>query len=249
MRAKHIIVIYSCQKNRSTLQKAIQQTWAEDIPPEVPYFIVEGGHGGESRIEGRRIFLNCPDNYESLSIKTREMLKICLREIEFDFLTKCDDDNYLHVKRFLSTDFTGQQYVGYPFNGNFPMATGGLYTLSKTTIERLLSYSKNNPHGGLYGDETREDKALGLALRELGIRFTEDQRFNCKKYPTPYESTGKLVSTSCSAKEIYAYHAQRSRPLAVNQIFAAARSCWGFIKRLPRAPRRVARSLKKLVAH
>ena len=114
----------------------------------------------------------CPDDYNSLSLKTRWLCLWAITNFMFDFLFKCDDDTYVHVDRLLKCDTHGD-YVGCDIPGHdYPHASGGAgYRLSRNAAIHVATF--------LNGSASYEDwmvwKLLtnaGMPLRSIHVTVT-----------------------------------------------------------------------------
>ena len=165
---KMLIGVLSCHKHAAR-REACLATWADvkrrhDVDL---LFILGGGRSSWPVRDGCLLHCPCPDDYASLSLKTRWLCLWAITNYRFDFLFKCDDNSYVHVDRLLKCDTRGD-YVGCGISGqDYGHASGGAgYRLSRhATIHvaaslngsascedwmqgddaRILSDSKRNP--------------------------------------------------------------------------------------------------------
>lgn len=112
--AKILIAIKSCHDDlKKGCHETIRQTWGNDVPLFVNLkFFVGGGnieyHPGDHADE---INLRCPDDYDSLPSKTKEICQWSLgRGYAFTFL--CDVDTFLIPLKLFKTDFENYDYSG-----------------------------------------------------------------------------------------------------------------------------------------
>jgi len=134
-----------------------------DHPPRL---VLPGEHG---RI-GTELHLPCPDDYASLSQKTRWFCRWALANRAFDYLFKCDDDTYLVPDRLLGMDLSGVDYLGGEWTPSVGYASGGAgYFLSHNAASIVASE--------LTQTQWAEDLLVGSLLHDQGIRFNSDARF------------------------------------------------------------------------
>jgi len=220
----------SCQKNRRPQQRAALETWVRDIPADVDYCVMEGGHRGPARRSGHNVQLPCDDRYEALAVKMHEFLNFAVRELQFDFIFKCDDDTYVCLPRLVSAGFEKYDYVGGAPSGNAwekaPYAQGGAYFISRKAAQFIAQTDLQTCAGKRWwwsggvrmisreglkinGSATVEDMMVGDILREQGIILKIDPRFNAFACPTPYEHQDLITCHSVSARQMYFIHAAR----------------------------------------
>jgi hypothetical protein len=140
------------------------------------------------------IYLDCPDDYWSLPLKTWTMVNWA-RGAGYTNVFKCDDDSYVHIPRLLASgwekvDYSGQQAFGHALTGtslvsnpkwpSFIFAQGGAgYWLSSRSMDVVA----NEPRAYWIQDRKKcpyigcEDMAVGLLLKGKGIPLKSDLRY------------------------------------------------------------------------
>lgn len=89
-----LLGLYTCQPYLETRVRAIRETWLPLLARMgVPCLIFVGG--GDGRREGDVVYLDAPDDYESLPQKTLAMARWVLDHTDFAHLVKVDDDCFL----------------------------------------------------------------------------------------------------------------------------------------------------------
>ena len=121
---KLLIAIKGCERDtRNGFHQALRETWVKDVPAgiDVKFFVGEGN--APLRPDEERI--GCPDDYMSLPVKTRAILRWMLGR-EYDFIFLCDTDTYVMPERLLASGFENYDLTGL-FNGKIgvPRATEG----------------------------------------------------------------------------------------------------------------------------
>lgn len=221
----------SCQKHRHTKQQAIRKTWLRDLPEHIHAYFYEGGHP-EEKIQDDVICLTCGDGYEDLAIKSYSFLKFAHTTLNFDYVCKCDDDTYVHIRRLLNSGFEKHDYTGNlpPGNAwkNGVYAQGGLYILSRKAVKAITDTPFESGRGKRWWwgaglpvrsdlledpgqDYSTEDVMVGDILRENGIYLNIDPRFNHDSSPTPYDSFLKITCHHVSEKEFYLIYNDRNK--------------------------------------
>lgn len=111
-RTKIVIGVLSCQKYGAR-REACLATWAnvEGRDDLDLVFILGDGCRPEPVRQGCLLHCPCPDDYASLSQKTRLFCRWAVSNYDFDYLFKCDDDTYVHVDRLVKCDAPGDMSV------------------------------------------------------------------------------------------------------------------------------------------
>ena len=170
--------------------------YADPTPCPIPW----------SREFGDRIDLvGIPDGYANLTTKTWAMFK-WVYDRGYGHMLKLDDDNLLHIGRFLASDYEQHDYVGNEHQGTLSdgtettYASGAGYVLSRKAIKVLLDHE--------IPPDWAEDRQVGLILREGGIQLHDDKRYvmcactDClPKLPADYITMHCIPPNSM--KEIY----------------------------------------------
>jgi len=153
-------------------------------------------------IEGDVVYLPCPDNYESLTIKTLMAVKWAVENKQFDLLIKTDDDvRFLEGFDKIVCEASIHDYSGYLMKGgymsdchfkkcddaelnNLPLkvpevtyCNGPLYFLSKKSASFLVDYELRDDYC-IY-----EDAEVGELLRRSGIIARQIQTYAGVFYP------------------------------------------------------------------
>jgi hypothetical protein len=199
-RVEMLVGALSCRRH-TTRREGCLRTWADvggrdgvDL-----LFVLGGGAAPWPVREGCLLHCPCPDDYDSLSMKTRWLCLWAMINYRFDFLFKCDDDTYVHMDRLLDCDIPGD-YVGGPIPGHpYAHASGGAgYRLTPraamtvaTSTMRLASY---------------EDLLVWQVLTNAGIPLRSDSRFgyNCLRWPEP--DNDQITCHWCSDRRMREIH-------------------------------------------
>lgn len=106
-RLRPIVLVKSCQRFHDR-QNACRATWAGELSRQgIPLWFVEGGHK-QTEINLCWILLPGGDRYSDNSFKVRDALGLLLEHDPFDSVFVCDDDTFVHPRRWLAFTPTGQ---------------------------------------------------------------------------------------------------------------------------------------------
>lgn len=161
-RFKLLVLVISAVKNQNR-RDAIRETWAQTNGDVKILFVLSRDQflNAEKLVNNDMLEVDVPDEYRLLSHKLMESF-YSVRNLNFDYLLKCDDDTFVNIPKVISVlDHMPKFkfYWGY-FNGNahikrvgkwketgwilcdkyLPYALGGGYILSQD----LITYIVNN---------------------------------------------------------------------------------------------------------
>ncbi len=198
-----LIAITSCEKHRPW-QFAQRQTWMREIPQRVSYrFFLGGPAPGDA--EDDEVFLDVPDDYLGLPLKTKALSRWALEQ-GFNYIYKADVDTLLLPTNLLASGFEQHDYMGGLNTERPPVvfASGGAgYCLSEKAMWLVV---ENNP----WPEGGPEDVWVACVLKDHGILPHDDPRF--KFYP------GSVLD-----KETVSYHLTSVRgwlqPYSPDQMF------------------------------
>lgn len=196
-----VIGIVTCKKNTDKIEH-LRKTWISELKKMgiQYYFIIGDPTAATTYVDGDYLYVNCPDNYESLPKKLILFYEYIVSHTSFDYVFKVDDDCYVNVENLYSTSFWEYDYFGRivatsqddlirtwhygkcqnkelnetPYPGEYigSWCGGGFgYFLSRKSLE-ALQLSKDAVMNELY-----EDKAIGDALRKRGILPEENPNY------------------------------------------------------------------------
>jgi hypothetical protein len=163
-------------------RKVCRDTWMADLKlANVPAFFLVGDHDEQSTSDDT-LYLNVPDDYGSLSWKTRAFCQFALDHYNFEYIFKCDDDTYVRANRLIAYDQKGEDYIGIDPTGEKTFNSGGAgYFLSRKAAE-IVARELTERVGA-------EDLFVGKLLRRHGVVRTQDTKFQAWKlkdnFPRP----------------------------------------------------------------
>lgn len=195
-----LIGILTCDRYKVRAD-GIRNSWLKLVPWNYRVLFIHGRPGEPEGVEGDCLYLDCPESYEMLPQKVHAFLAYSLRNFEFDYLFKTDDDTYLDLERFISFDKAGADYIGQfreqplaeigktwhygkctdksyevPYEGPFvcAWATGGGYFLSRRAAAIAADRTMDTFANSLFEDKmVGEALTLDPALKVLRSRFAQ----------------------------------------------------------------------------
>ncbi len=206
---KLTIAVKSCiQHLEDGYHDVIRQTWGKDAKSlgiDVRFFT------GDSyrRHEADEVFLDCPDDYNSLPWKTKAICQWAFGKAT-DHIFLCDTDTFLIPKKLLACGYQSYDYVGKidkPLGETFsyrtvsrdgvieahqniyPWASGGYgYFLSRTAFAHV---AETNPKG--WAEDFNVGQQLGpmYVMGEISMLHTPGEdyswHFPAQKYNSGYD--------------------------------------------------------------
>lgn len=176
-KTKTLIAVLSCERDRA-LNEALRQTCYRG--ENYSRFFV-----GYPATLPDEVTVDCPDGYENLAGKTREMARWALAQ-GYDLVFKTDADTYVDVPRLMRAvmepPLAGADYVGMYKGGLGDYAKGLGYWVSRRSLEIIaelpLEYSEDvhNP-----GEFLAEDRWVGHWLMSRGIVCPKDERYRIQE--------------------------------------------------------------------
>lgn len=160
--------------------------WMRELLPHnmQAYFIV--GQTSEPIHEPRVVQVDAQDDYWAMPQKVLAGMRWALKNHDFDFIVKVDDDTFIHperLARYVATLEKGTPDIhGGEISADNEYLSGGAgYILSRRMVEVLAA----DPHIPKQG---REDVEICEAVRRAGGKIVKDRRFIAKHTPFPQRS-------------------------------------------------------------
>ena len=144
--AKRLICIYTCKQDEVALNKLKQTEWykqvLEDKHCTVYSVFADASIKSEYILdkENNTLIIKAEEDYSKLSLKTHQMMKVCVELEEFDFLIKVDATliNFRN-KSLLSFDYFCSQFN----NTDFYKEYGGILWYIRQEIWRIEEWAKS----------------------------------------------------------------------------------------------------------
>lgn len=173
---KPLIAVVTCEKfkSRASIQRVL---WVPQVADraDVRFFLAKQERGPLPD----EVFLDCPDDYNSLPLKVKLMFTWALAN-GYTKTLKLDDDTLLLPDRLLA-DIPPQDYAGY-LNATPPKhwCSGFCYWLSERAMRIVTA-------AAIPENEWAEDRWVGGVLHDHGIKPHWDKRYCLiiPKWPMP----------------------------------------------------------------
>jgi|SaaInlStandDraft_6_1057023.scaffolds.fasta_scaffold07222_2 hypothetical protein len=142
-----IIGIINCKKNEHK-QNDIRKTWIKDLNYyNIKYYFIIG-HNKKTEIIDDIIYLNCNDDYESLTNKVGLFTKYVYENTDYEYIYKLDDDCYLNIEYFMNINLKDVNFLGKFISKNDYLPNWGYQYNKNKLIEKTIYFDF---FGGGYG--------------------------------------------------------------------------------------------------
>jgi hypothetical protein len=221
-------MVISCAAHRETRQAALANTWGKEIPDGWEMIVVEGGAQGDATLSDGHLLLPVADDYNHLAEKSFRAIQALLEWVSFEGVLKCDDDTYLHPRRFAGEFDRTILYAGNTrdtLSRPVRYAQGGAYWLNEAACRMLVaqpfaSYQSAEWYLGRTRMRKRgerkarlqvsiEDYMVGDILHRHGLKVSHDERFNPNPFPSVYDDPNLFTSHHVNPKTMRRIHLQR----------------------------------------
>lgn len=167
-------------------RQACRDTWLRKQPKGVASLFFAGRqlHGDVLEADSKEddlLILDAPDSYEALPEKVLTFFQWALKNSQFKWLFKCDDDTYLDLERLKALPDPQFHLIGDRSLERRGSPSGGAgYLLSRSAVERLCrdrSIALRGP----------EDIIIGTAIAGYGLKSLSTDRLclHSHRYPSP----------------------------------------------------------------
>ncbi len=202
---KILIAILGCH-SRPDYRQAQRETWIPKIPEWVDWRFFIGEPKTDPMFD--EVMLDCPDDYQSLCLKTRAVMQWAVKH-GYDWVYKCDDDTYVRPRLLMESGFEKHQYYGWTegrarCSGSagirFEWAQGGAgYWVDKNCVSLLAKYMIEKEHC--------EDIAAGMTLASFGIKPIHDERYYPECFPKHRENPQQFITLhKCNPEQMREIH-------------------------------------------
>lgn len=166
-----ILVLAGNTKVSNRNLKTQQNTWMKHSYPQIEIISYKGG--AKNQFINSELILNCPDDYESISLKTLMAFDWVNDNCKFDYIFRTNTSSYVNVKRLL--DFCSKNDNNYLYRGRIisdvfnnrevSWASGAEILMSKSSFDVLI----DNKH--FWNTALPDDVAIGSIFQEQKIEI------------------------------------------------------------------------------
>lgn len=187
----------------NTQTQAVRETWAQDFKyfktVDVRFFYGKPSDGYPRQPLADEVFLDCPDGYGSLPLKTVGVCKWAV-EHDYEYIYKCDTDTAVYAEKLLIEMMENSfDYAGYL---HASVCSGGPgYFLSRRAAQIVAE------QGGGNGEIWAEDVWVSRVLARNGISPVMLQNHRPGFSAHFFFGDGKAFKPELLSEEIVAFHA------------------------------------------
>lgn len=151
---KLLILAMSCNLEKYlNEEQAVRNTWGKDIDqgkyPGIEYFFYTSGDKEYVDKINRKIYVQCGDTLDDISIKTRKALILADKIFDYDYILITNLSTFLNLKliyNFINSDLINENYI---YGGDYIQALhlmgffrGNFILLSKKYVLFINNYEK-----------------------------------------------------------------------------------------------------------
>jgi hypothetical protein len=181
----------------------IANSWlSEEIENIQPVFFVGGDR--EQWLDSHTVMVEAPDDYAHLPQKIRKFFEFCLRNFDFEWIFKCDDDTYVAMDRLHSLISADHDIIGSPYLDERGSPSGGAgYFLTREMVRRLVADATLASVGD-------EDVIHGEAVIRYGARALGTHRLRMDASDFPRSDNDLVTAHWCSEARLEIIHSIRT---------------------------------------
>jgi hypothetical protein len=177
MKTKVIILVLSTEFNPyDLLEKSVRETWLNLNSNSVPVFFYYGSNESENKIIDDKVYINVPETFGNITIKTLKMFEFIYKNFEFDYLFRTNLSSYIDIDllySFLDDKPKLDFYSGLMgCHDGVDFCSGAGFFLSRNLVEIIVN-NKN-----LYESSHMDDVIIAKILKEYGISPIKGDRFD-----------------------------------------------------------------------
>lgn len=129
-----LIAVKSCWQDKDRgCHTAIRETWGKDVDNHHADLVFFLGDLNRETSESDELVLNCPDDYDSLPFKTKEILQ-CMLAFEYTHCFLCDVDTFVIPGKLMTSGYEQYDYSG-SFGCSQPPGVPYCYTDTRGNID------------------------------------------------------------------------------------------------------------------
>lgn len=145
--SKILVCIYTCEKDRSSLEKLKSTDWYKDISSRNNFQTIDvfadESINEEYQLKNNTLTVKTQESYDNLCIKTYKMIQACNQLFEFDYLLKIDSNIIENRHNKTSMLFSFEYFLEKFYNSGVIGEYNGLTPITGNTIESFRNWANS----------------------------------------------------------------------------------------------------------
>tara|TARA_B100000035_G_scaffold106874_1_gene90641 strand:+ start:790 stop:1446 length:657 start_codon:yes stop_codon:yes gene_type:complete len=145
--SKILVCIYTCEKDRSSLEKLKSTNWYKDISSRNNFQAIDvfadESINEEYQLKNNTLTVKTQESYDNLCIKTYKMIQACNQLFEFDYLLKIDSNIIENRHNKTSMLFSFEYFLEKFYNSGVIGEYNGLTPIAGNTIESFRNWANS----------------------------------------------------------------------------------------------------------
>lgn len=145
--SKILVCIYTCEKDRSSLEKLKSTNWYKDISSRNNFQTIDvfanESINAEYELKNNTLTVKTQESYDNLCIKTYKMIQACNQLFEFDYLLKIDSNIIENRHNKTSMLFSFEYFLEKFYNSGVIGEYNGLTPITGNTIESFRKWANS----------------------------------------------------------------------------------------------------------
>lgn len=145
--SKILVCIYTCEKDRSSLEKLKSTDWYKDISSRNNFQAIDvfadETINEEYQIKNNTLTVKTQESYDNLCIKTYKMIQACDQLFDFDYLLKIDSNIIENRHNKTSMLFSFEYFLEKFYNSGVIGEYNGLTPIIGNTIHSFRNWANS----------------------------------------------------------------------------------------------------------
>lgn len=145
--SKILICLYSCKKDAASLEKLKDTDWYKDVSSLENFTIIDVFADpvidNEFELKGDLLTLKTEESYDNLCMKTYQMIEVCAKVFDFNYLLKIDaniiENRHNTTSMLFSFDYFLQKFYNEGVIGEY----NGLTPIMNNTVDQFRSWASS----------------------------------------------------------------------------------------------------------
>lgn len=145
--SKILVCIYTCEKDRSSLEKLKSTDWYKDISSRNNFQTIDvfadESINAECKLKNNTLTVKTEESYDNLCIKTYKMIQACDQLFEFDYLLKIDSTIIENTHKDISFLFSFEYFLKKFYSDGVIGEYNGLTPITNNTIGSFRNWANS----------------------------------------------------------------------------------------------------------